>query len=195
MSESFSSRDHDGDEVPLCKKHLKHYFLRVRSGCTPFTPNNHTTSAQKLEIHSSWDPETSLKLRLHIYKCIFSARPVAILILVTRCSCFLSKFEVLGSLQAQLLFGLTFLAFQTEYNLTGGFGLLVENWLCLSSETHLFGIVTSLSLRKIGCLSCLVLGHLVHSMLLALSGAVSLAFFGNIDHCEIFLVCRHRNTR
>jgi len=104
------------------------------------------------------------------------------LILVTRCCCLLSKFEVLGSLVAQLLLGLTFLTFQTEDDLTCGLGLLVEDGLGLSSESHLLGIITSLSLSEVRRLSGLVLSDLVKGVLLTLSGTVSPAFFWNIHH-------------
>jgi hypothetical protein len=90
---------------------------------------------------------------------------------------------VLGSLEAQLLLSLTFLAFQSEDDLTGRLGLLVKYGLSLSTESHLFGIVTSLSLCKVRCLSRLVLSHLVHSVLLARAvSTVRLTFFWNIHH-------------
>jgi hypothetical protein len=83
-----------------------------------------------------------------------------------------------------LLLGLTFLTFQTKDNLTGSLGLLVENGLGLSTESHLLGIVTSLSLRKVGRLTGLVLRDLVQRVLLALTRTVSPAFFWDIDHFE-----------
>lgn len=89
---------------------------------------------------------------------------------------------MLGSLQTQLLLGLTFLTFQTQDNLTGGLSLLVEDGLGLSTESHLLGIVTPLSLCEIRRLSSLVLSHLVGSVLLALTRTVGLAFFGDIYH-------------
>jgi hypothetical protein len=101
---------------------------------------------------------------------------------MTRCCCLLSKFEMLGSLETQLLLGLTFLTFQTQDDLTGSLCLLVEDGFGLSTETHLLGIVTPFSLGKIRSLTSLVLCHLVESMLLALSLAVGAAFFGDIHH-------------
>jgi len=68
---------------------------------------------------------------------------------------------MLGSLKAQLLLNLTFLTFETEYDLTRSLGLLVEDGLGLSSETHLLGVITSLPLSEVRGLSCLVLGDLV----------------------------------
>jgi len=125
---------------------------------------------------------TLSKTALHYY-CL-----TCCLILVTRGSGLLSEFEVLGSLVAQLLLGLTFLAFQSKNNLTCGLGLLVEDGLGLSSETHLLRVVTSLSLSEVGCLSGLVLGNLVKGVLLALSCTVGSAFFGNIHHGCIFVL-------
>ena len=89
---------------------------------------------------------------------------------------------MLGSLEAQLLLGLTFFTFKTKDNLTCGLGLLVEDGLGLSSETHLLRVVTSLSLREVGGLSGLVLGDLVKGVLLALTRTVSLAFLGYVHH-------------
>lgn len=98
-----------------------------------------------------------------------------------------TQLKVLGTLQSQMLLGLTFLTFQTKDNLTGSLGLLVEHGLGLSSETHLLGIVTTLSLGKVGRLSGLVLGDLVGLVLTALlAGAVGFAFFGYVDHFEGF---------
>jgi len=91
---------------------------------------------------------------------------------VTRCCSLLSEFEVLGSLEAQLLLGLTLLTFQSKNDLTSSLGLLVEDGLGLSTESHLFRVVTSLSLCKVGSLSGLVLSNLVQGVLLALSSTV-----------------------
>ena len=101
---------------------------------------------------------------------------------MTRCCCLLSKFEVLGSLDAQLLLGLTFFTFKTKDDLTRGFGLLVEDGLGLPTETHLLGVITSLSLRKVGGFSGLVLGDLVEGVLLALTRTVCLTFLGYVHH-------------
>ena len=95
---------------------------------------------------------------------------------------------MLSSLDAELLLGLTFLAFQSKYDLSCGLGLLVKYGLGLSTETHLLGIVTALSLGEVGSLTSLVLGYLVHGVLLALSGAVCFAFFGNIHHVDLLKI-------
>ena len=47
-------------------------------------------------------------------------------------------------------------ALKTEHNLLGGLGLLVEDGLGLSSETHLLRVITSLALSKVGGLSGLI---------------------------------------
>ena len=112
------------------------------------------------------------------------------LVLMTRSCCLGSQFEMLSSLQTQLLLGLALLTFQTQYNLTCGLGLLVEDGLGLSPKTHLLGIVPTLSLCKVGSLSGLVLGDLVHGVLLALASTVGLAFFGYVHH-----LCKLREER
>jgi len=104
---------------------------------------------------------------------------------VTRLSLLGTKLEVLGTLESQMLLGLTFLALQTKDNLTCGLGLLVEHGLGLTSETHLLGIVTTLSLSEVRSLSGLVLSDLVVLVLTALlAGTVSLTFFGYINHFD-----------
>lgn len=107
-----------------------------------------------------------------------------------------SKLEMLGSLETKLLLGLTFLAFKTKDNLTGSLGLLVEDRLCLSTETHLFGIITSLSLGKVGCLTSLILSYLVHLVLLAVGTcAVGVAFLWDVDHFNIYILFSPNTVR
>lgn len=89
---------------------------------------------------------------------------------------------MLGSLEAQLLLGLTFLTFETKDDLTCGLGLLVKDGLGLSTESHLLGVVSSLSLSKVRRLTSLVLCDLVEGVLLALTRTVCLTFFGYINH-------------
>ncbi len=94
-----------------------------------------------------------------------------------------TKLEVLGPLEGELLLGLTFLAFQTQDNLTGSLGLLVEDGLGLTTESHLLGVVPALALREVGGLAGLVLGHLVDLVLTAFfAGAIGLAQLGNVHH-------------
>ena len=103
-----------------------------------------------------------------------------------------SKLEVLGTLDTKLLLGLTLLTFKTEHNFTRGFCFFVENWLGLSTETHLFGIITTLSLSKVGGFAGFVLGNLVEAMFLAsLTGTVGFTFFWNIHHLDL---CEQLNT-
>merc|ERR1719203_451219 len=107
------------------------------------------------------------------------------LILVTRFSLLGTKLKVLGSLQSQMLLGFTFLTFQTQNNLPRSLGLLVKHGLGLSTESHLFGIVTTLTLGEVGSLTGRVLGHLMGLVLTAFfAGAVGLAFFGYVDHFD-----------
>ena len=104
---------------------------------------------------------------------------------MTRLSLLGTELEVLSTLENQMLLRLTFLALQTKDNLTCGLGLLVEHGLGLTSETHLLGIVTTLSLGEVGSLSGLVLGDLVDLVLTALlAGTVCLTFFGYVNHFD-----------
>jgi hypothetical protein len=108
------------------------------------------------------------------------------LILMTSLSLLSSKLEMLGSLQSQLLLGLTLLTFKTDDNLTGGLCFLVEDGLGLSSESHLLRVITTLSLSEVGSFSGLVLGDLVNTVLAALlSLTVSFTFLWYINHIEI----------
>ena len=128
---------------------------------------------------------------INFYYCL-----VATLILVTRGSCLLSKFEMFGSLEAQLLFDLAYLAFQTKNNLTGGLSLLVKDWLGLTTETHLLRVVTPLSLSKVGGLACLVLCHLVDGVLLAFRRSTeSLSLLRNIHHFEYICEGENKHTK
>ena len=96
-----------------------------------------------------------------------------------------TKLEVLSPLQSQMLLSLALLALQPQNNLPGSLGLLVEDGLGLSSETHLLGVVTTLSLGEVGGLSGLVLGNLVDLVLAALlAGAEGLAFLGYVHHFD-----------
>jgi len=107
------------------------------------------------------------------------------LVLVTRSDSLGTEFEMLGSLDAQLLLGFTFFAFQSKDNLARSLGLLVKDGLGLSAKSHLLAVVPTLALRKVARLAGLVLCHLVVGVLLALTCTVGLAFLGDIDH-----VCR-----
>ena len=56
------------------------------------------------------------------------------------------QLEVLAALQSQLLLGLAGSALETQDNLLGGLGLLVENGLGLTTVTTLLPVVTALTL-------------------------------------------------
>ena len=110
------------------------------------------------------------------------------LVLVTTLGLLGTELKVLSSLEGKLLLGLAFLAFQTENDLSGGLGLLVEYGLGLTTEAHLLGVVSALALGEVGGLAGLVLGDLVRLVLLALlAGAVGLALLRYVHHlCQIF---------
>jgi len=94
-----------------------------------------------------------------------------------------TQLKVLRPLQRQMFLRLTLLTFQSQYNLTSRLGLLVEDRLGLSTETHLFGIVTTFALGKVRGLAGFVLSDLVDFVLAAFTaGAVGFAFFGDVDH-------------
>ena len=94
-----------------------------------------------------------------------------------------TELKVLSPLDCELLLGLTFLTFKTKDDLTGGLGLLVKHGLGLSTETHLFGIITAFSLCKVRGFSSLVLSDLVHSVLTAFaSSAEGFALLGYVHH-------------
>jgi hypothetical protein len=114
-----------------------------------------------------------------------------------------TEFKVFGSLEDELFLGFTLFAFQPQDDLTGGLCLLVKDGLGLSTESHLFGIITTFSLRKVGSLSSFVLRHLHHGVLAAfLARAIRLSLLGNIHHLCFFLdskqiqkQCNTENTK
>lgn len=156
-------------------KHLGMHLKFKNANHTPQKPNNHVTESQFVD----WE-----------FFCLL----VYCLILVTRCCSLLSEFEVLGSLEAQLLLGLTLLTFQSKNDLTSSLGLLVEDGLGLSTESHLFRVVTSLSLCKVGSLSGLVLSNLVQGVLLALSSTVSSTFLRYVNHCNLLVPAQNQEV-
>lgn len=90
------------------------------------------------------------------------------LVNVARWLLLLSELEVLGTLDGKHLLSLALLALHTKYDLLGGLCLLVEDWLGLTTETLLLGVVTTLTLSVVGSLASLVLGDLVDGVLSAL---------------------------
>lgn len=109
------------------------------------------------------------------------------------------QLEVLASLQSQLGLGLALSALQTENDLLGGFGLLVEDRLGLTTVTALLPVVTTLTLGEKGSLyksqwfvrlgdllrisnlSGLVLGDLVLTVAFACALAVSASSLWDVD--------------
>lgn len=90
---------------------------------------------------------------------------------------------MLASLQGQLSLGLANDALQSQDNLLGGLGFLVENGLGLTTVTLLLTVVSSLTLGEDGSLTGLVLGHLVLGVLAALlTLAVGLSGLGNVNY-------------
>lgn len=57
---------------------------------------------------------------------------------------------MLASLDCQLCLGLAVCALQSQHDLLGGLGLLVEHRLCLTTVTGLLAVVTSLTLSEQG---------------------------------------------
>lgn len=89
---------------------------------------------------------------------------------------------MLASLQRQLGLGLALDTLQTQHNLLGGLGLLVEDGLGLTTVTGLLTVVSALSLGEQRGLTSLVLGDLVLGVLAALLAlAVGVSRLGNVD--------------
>jgi hypothetical protein len=89
---------------------------------------------------------------------------------------------VLASLEGKLSLGLAGSALQSEDNLLGGLGLLVEDLLGLTTVTALLTVVTTLTLGVKRGLTGLVLSNLVLGVLAALLAlAVSLSGLGNVN--------------
>ena len=76
-----------------------------------------------------------------------------------------------------------FSALESEHDLFGGFGLLVEDGFCLSSVSGLFSVVTTLSLGVEGGLTSFVLGDLEGGVLVHRLGE-GLSCFWHVDHLE-----------
>merc|ERR1712189_28201 len=91
-----------------------------------------------------------------------------------------AQFKVLASLDDQKLL-LRLGAFQTEDDLFGGLSLLTEDGFCLTTETGLFSVVTTLTLSVQRSLTGLVLGNLEGGMLVDRLGE-GLSCFWHVDH-------------
>ncbi|KAH3663201.1 hypothetical protein OGATHE_004777 [Ogataea polymorpha] len=93
-----------------------------------------------------------------------------------------TKLKVLTSLEWELQLGLAADTFQSQHNLLGGLGLLVENLLGLTTVTGLLAVVSSLTLGVKRSLSGLVLGHSVLGVFSAvLALAVGLSGLWNVN--------------
>lgn len=89
---------------------------------------------------------------------------------------------MLAALQRQLQLGLALDALQSQHDLLGSLGLLVEDRLGLTTITALLSVVTSLSLGEQRGLTSLVLGDLVLGVLAALLAlAVGVSGLGDVD--------------
>ena len=89
---------------------------------------------------------------------------------------------MLAALQCELRLGLALDALQSQDNLLGGLGLLVEDRLGLTTVTGLLAVVTALTLGVEGSLAGLVLSDLVLGVLAALLAlAVGVAGFRDVD--------------
>ena len=89
-----------------------------------------------------------------------------------------------GSAEDTTPSGLAFVALQSEGDFLGGFGLLSEDGLGLTSVSRLLPVVTPPSLGGLALLTLLVLGDLVDGVSLALH-AVSLLGLGDHNHFMI----------
>ena len=74
-------------------------------------------------------------------------------------------------------------AFETEHNLFGCLGLLVEDWFCLTTISRLFSVVTTLTLSVQGSLTSFVLGDLEGGVLVHRLRE-GLSCFWHVDHLE-----------
>lgn len=94
-----------------------------------------------------------------------------------------TELEVLASFERHLHLVLAYGALESEHDLLGRLGLLVEHRLGLTSVSRLLSVVSSLSLCEEGRLSGLVLSDLVGRVLSArLAFAVRATGLGNVDH-------------
>ena len=90
---------------------------------------------------------------------------------------------MLAPLDGALGVVLAALALQLQHNLLGGFCLLVENGLGLTTISRLLPVITTLSLGRQAVLTLLVLSDLVKGVLLALL-VFAVGFLGlrNVHH-------------
>lgn len=79
-----------------------------------------------------------------------------------------TEFEGLAAFQDKLMLVLADGTFQTQDNLLGSLGLLVENGFGLTTVAGLFTVITTFTLGEDGGLAGLVLGYLVGGVTAAL---------------------------
>ena len=96
-----------------------------------------------------------------------------------------TKFEGLATLQNKLMLVLANSAFQTQDNLLGSLGFLVEDGLGLTTVTALLAVVTALSLSENGSFTGLVLGNFVGGVTTALlTGTEGFTSLRDVDLCK-----------
>jgi len=96
-------------------------------------------------------------------------------------SLLLTELESLATLEWEHSLALALSALDLQDDLLCCLGLLSEDWLSLTTETLLLGIVSSLTLSDKGSLTSLVLGNFVTRVLLA-SLAIGVSCLWNADH-------------
>jgi len=90
---------------------------------------------------------------------------------------------VLASLQRYLVLVLAHITLQSQHNLFGSLGLLVEYWLRLSAKALLLAIVTAFPLHPKRRFASLVLRYFVRGVFAALFAlAKGIACFWYVDH-------------
>merc|ERR1711902_477081 len=94
---------------------------------------------------------------------------------------------MLASLDDQKLLLLRLGALESEYDLFGGFGLLVEDGFGLSSVSGLFSVVTTFSLSVEGSFTSLVLGDFESRVLVQLLGE-GFSSLWYVDHTDFLSV-------
>ena len=98
----------------------------------------------------------------------------------------LSEDEGLGSFDDSETFGLALGAFELEHDFLSLLGLLLEDWLGLTTETLLFHVISSLTLGGLGGLTGLVLRDFMGGVFLQLC-AESSDGLRDMHHCFFFL--------
>lgn len=90
---------------------------------------------------------------------------------------------MLTSLQSQLSLGLADDTLQSQNDLLGNLGFLVENWLGLTTVTSLLTVISSLTLSEERSLTSLVLGNPVLGVFTAvLTLAIGLSGLWDVNY-------------